>query len=106
MSKTRAPSPHPADWFVYILRCGNGAFYTGITTDVVRRLDEHRQGGRRAARFTRAFAPVELVYHCRIGSKRMACRVEYYIKRLPREKKAWLVSQKVPMDRLIDWLGI
>lgn len=91
-------------WSVYILRCGNGALYTGVTTDVPRRVREHQSGGRRAARFTRAFAPVELAYHCPIGTKRMACRIEYRIKQLPREKKEWIVSRNVSMERLIKWL--
>ncbi len=80
-------------WFVYVLRCGNGAFYTGITTDVARRVGEHQAGGRRAARFTRAFAPVELARAWRIGTRSMAGRVEYRIKRLPRRDKARIVSE-------------
>lgn len=106
MSDAEDRPTRPAAWFVYILRCANGNFYTGVTTDVARRVSEHQSGGRRAARFTRSFAPVELVYQCRIGSRRMACRIEYRIKRLPREKKAWLVYRNVALDRLMDVLGI
>ena len=94
------------EWFVYILRCGNGALYTGVTTDVARRLGEHEQKGRLAARFTRAFAPVELVYSCRAGSKSLAYRLEYRIKRLAREKKEFIVSSSLSRQQLIEFLKI
>ena len=87
MSEPADGRSQSAQWFVYILRCGNGAFYTGVTTDVERRFGEHEAGGRLSARYTRAFAPVTLVYSCRIGARRLAHRVEYRIKRLPHQKK-------------------
>lgn len=93
-------------WFVYMLRCGNGALYTGITTDVARRVREHQAGGRRAARFTRAFAPVALAYACRIGSRSMAGRVEHRIKRLSAGDKAGIVSGAFPTGRLMRFLGL
>ena len=94
------------DWFVYILRCGNGALYTGVTTDVKRRVAEHHSKGRRSARFTRAFAPVELVYSCCMGAKSPAYRVEYRIKRLPRSKKALVVAENFSKPKLLDFLDI
>lgn len=94
------------DWFVYMLRCGNQALYTGVTTDVARRVDEHRNRGRFGARFTRAFAPVELVYSCWVGRRTLACRVEHRIKRLPRQKKIEVVSGNFSPTQLLDFLGI
>jgi putative endonuclease len=93
-------------WFVYILRCGNGALYTGVTTDVPRRLDEHASGGSRSARFTRAFAPVEAVYRRRIGSKRLAYRVEYRLKRISREKKAMVAAKNFSKTDLLTFLNV
>ncbi|MBC2743295.1 MAG: GIY-YIG nuclease family protein [Desulfosarcina sp.] len=61
---------------MYILRCSNGALYTGVTTDVQRRVHEHKDKGRLSARFTRAFSPVELVYSCCVGAKSLAYRIE------------------------------
>ncbi len=94
------------EWFVYILRCGNGALYTGVTTDVQRRLGEHSGNGRLSARFTRAFGPVELAYSCRVGEKSLAYRVEYRIKRLAREKKEFIVSGHLSIGKLIEFLKI
>lgn len=93
-------------WWVYLLRCGNGSLYTGVTTDVGRRTDEHQDSGRRAARFTRAFSPVELLYQCRIGSKRQAFQVEYRIKRLTRRQKVQLVAQNLSKSGLLAFLGM
>jgi putative endonuclease len=94
------------DWFVYILHCGNGALYTGVTTDVRRRIKEHKQNGRRSARFTRAFAPVELVYSCRVGAKNLAYRIEYHIKKLPRSKKAIVVANNFSNESLMTFLKL
>ena len=45
-------------WWVYILRCGDGTFYTGVTTDVLARLETHRSG--KGAKYTRSRGPLEL----------------------------------------------
>ena len=47
-------------WYVYILRCGDGTFYTGIARDATRRLEEHRAG--KGAKYTRGRGPLELIY--------------------------------------------
>ena len=47
-------------WYLYILRCGDGTLYTGITTDVEARLEMHRSG--KGAKYTRGRGPLELVY--------------------------------------------
>ncbi len=100
-----AKSPS-AVWYVYILSCGNGALYTGVTTDVGRRLGEHTEKGRLAARYTRAFAPVRLVYSCRVGSKRLSHQIEYRIKQLSKEKKKKLVAGQPSRSVLLDFLSM
>ncbi len=93
-------------WWVYILRCGNGALYTGVTTDVQRRVCEHADRGRLSARYTRAFAPVKLAYRCCIGSKSLAYQAEYRIKQLPRVKKETLVAGQLTRAALLDYLSV
>jgi len=93
-------------WYVYILCCGNGALYTGVTTDVRRRLREHQTNGRLAARFTRAFPPVELVYRCCVGDKKTAYQVEYRIKRLNRRQKAIVIAENFSKTKLLEHLDI
>ncbi len=76
--------PGPA-WFLYILKCGDGSLYTGVTTDIDRRLKMHREG--KASRYTRTRRPVELVYREECGSRSQALARECAVKSLPRAKK-------------------
>jgi predicted GIY-YIG superfamily endonuclease len=78
-------------WKLYILRCGDGSLYTGITTDVQKRLAAHRSG--KGAKYTRGRGPLELVYSEKCGSHSDALRRELEIKRLTREEKKALISQ-------------
>ena len=75
-----------SDWFVYLLRCNDGTFYTGITTDVERRVREHNEGAK-GARYTRARRPVELVYQECCESRSQAARREYTVRKLPHATK-------------------
>ena len=72
-------------WYLYILRCGDGSLYTGITTDVEKRLEAHRTG--RGAKYTRGRSPLELVYRETCGTHSDALRREAAIKALPRVEK-------------------
>lgn len=75
-------------WWVYILRCGDGTFYTGVTTDVAARLETHRSG--KGAKYTRSRGPLELAYTEKCDDKIIAFQREYAIKRLKRSEKAAL----------------
>ena len=77
-------------WFVYLLRCRNGDFYTGLTTDLDRRLAEHQSGI--GGKFTRAVKPVALIYHETFKSQAAARQREVQIKNWSRSKKAALVA--------------
>ena len=72
-------------WKLYILRCGDGTLYTGITTDVERRLEEHGSG--KGAKYTRGRAPLKLVYSEICGDHSTALKREAEIKKLSREEK-------------------
>ena len=87
--------PRPDFWFVYMLKCANGAFYTGITKDVQARLKEHNNGT--GARYTRSFGPVKLVWKERRTSKSQALKREARIKSWPSPAKAALVRKKAPV---------
>lgn len=84
-------------WYVYILRCGDGTLYTGVTDDVPRRLAVHRSG--KGAKYTRGRGPLELVYQEELPDKSAALRREYAVKQLKRAEKlalCALVAQKQP----------
>ena len=77
-------------WYLYILRCGDGSLYTGITTDVEKRLEAHRLG--RGAKYTRGRGPLKLVYKEACGDHSAALRREIEIKDLTREEKLKLIQ--------------
>ena len=69
-------------WYVYILRCGDGSLYTGITTDPQRRLRQHRGEIKGGAKYTRARLPIEMVWLESQLDRASASRREIEIKRL------------------------
>ena len=79
-------------WTVYILRCGDGSLYTGITTDLPRRMAAHESG--RGAAYTRGRRPLHLVYTERRRGRPAALRREAAIKRLPRHAKLALIETR------------
>jgi putative endonuclease len=78
--------------FVYILRCRDGTFYCGWTTDLTARIAAHNSG--KGAKYTRSRLPVELIYYEEYESKHEAMSREWHIKRMTREEKTELVAQK------------
>ena len=81
-------------WYLYILRCKDDTLYTGITTDVDRRLEAHRAG--RGAKYTRGRAPLELVYRESCGTYSQALKREAEIKKLSRMEKIALIAGTAP----------
>ena len=77
-------------WYLYILRCKDDSLYTGITTDVEKRLEAHRSG--KGAKYTRGRAPLALVYKEECGEHSDALRRELEIKGLTREEKLTLIK--------------
>ena len=82
-------------YFVYILRCADDTLYTGITTDLARRVRMHDIG--RGAKYTRGRGPVRLVYSEACASRAEASKREYALKRLPRGEKERLIATKSPL---------
>ena len=79
-----------AIWYLYILRCGDGSLYSGITTDVQRRLAEHRSG--KGAKYTRGRGPLTLVYQEECGTHSDALKRELAVKALTRSEKEALIG--------------
>ena len=78
-------------WYLYILRCRDGTLYTGITTDVEKRLEAHRSG--KGAKYTRGRTPLELVYRETCGSHSAALKRELEVKALSRAEKQKLTEK-------------
>ena len=77
-------------WYLYILCCKDGSLYTGITTDVEKRLEVHQKG--KGAKYTRGRGPLELVYREECGDHSTALKREAEIKKLSRQSKELLLK--------------
>ena len=80
-------------YFVYILECNDRSLYTGITTDIAKRLDEHNTSPK-GAKYTKVRRPVKLVYKESSEDRSSASKREYEIKKLTRTKKLELIKRK------------
>ena len=78
-------------WYLYILRCGDGTLYTGITTDVEARLAQHRCG--KGAKYTRGRGPLELVYREQCEDHSHALKRELAVKSMTKEEKKKLIGE-------------
>ncbi len=83
------------NWFLYLIRCRNGRLYTGITTDVARRFEEHESGDKKGSKYLRGKTPLELVLKKKVGDRSMALKIEAKVKKLPKTKKELLVDGKI-----------
>jgi putative endonuclease len=77
-------------WTVYILKCADGSLYTGITTDLSRRIKQHEEG--EGARYTKGRGPFQLIYKECCENRAEASKREMAIKSLSRAKKLGLLK--------------
>ncbi len=87
-------------WSVYIIRCGDGSLYTGIATDVTRRIGEH-QSGVIGAKYLRGREPLELVLERQVGDRSLASKIEYRIKKLPRREKERVLESPERINEMV-----
>ena len=80
-------------WFVYMLRCADNSLYTGVTTDVERRLVEHN-ADKSVTKYTRVRQPVSVAYFEEAESRSEACKREAQLKKLTKKDKEALVGNK------------
>lgn len=88
-------------WSVYLVRCASGALYTGIATDVARRLCDHRQARGKGAKYLRGREPLRLVFEKSVGGRGLAQRVESRIKKLSKARKEALIGKGRAIDEII-----
>jgi putative endonuclease len=94
------------DWHLYLIRTRHDTLYTGIATDVARRLVEHKEVGGSGAKYLRSKGPLHLAYQTKIGSRALALKVEHRVKKLPKQKKEQIVSARPSAEDLLAMLGI
>ena len=79
------------EYSVYILRCADDTYYTGIAADVARRIAEH-ESSPRGAKYLKGRGPLSLVFSAAVGDRSAASRVEYRVKQLHRRDKEALIN--------------
>ncbi|HRR77543.1 MAG: GIY-YIG nuclease family protein [Ruminococcus sp.] len=79
-------------YYIYILRCEDGSLYTGITTDISRRLEEHSGSGGRGAKFTRSHKVEAVEALWSTSGRSNASKLEWRIKQLTRQQKLALIA--------------
>ncbi len=94
------------DWHLYLIRCRDGSLYTGITTDVARRLAAHRGNGDTGAKYLRGRGPLVLVFQKKLGSRSLAMGVESRVKKLSKASKEELIRADSPVDEIIKQVGV
>ncbi len=80
-------------YFVYMVKCSDNTLYTGITTDLQRRVQEHNESNK-GAKYTRLRRPVTLVYSEACQDRSSASKREAAIKKLKREDKLGMITKK------------
>ncbi|HXY53207.1 MAG TPA: GIY-YIG nuclease family protein [Nitrospirota bacterium] len=84
-------SAQSRNWILYILLCRDGTLYTGITSDLSRRIRQHNNGS--ASRYTRCRRPVQCIYHEPCLNHSCAIKRELAVKSLPKKEKEKLINK-------------
>jgi len=87
-------------WYLYIVRCRNGSLYTGIATDVERRIAEHQAN--KGSKYLRGRGPLQLVFKKQVGKKELALKIERLVKKLPKLKKEKLIKTDAGLEELLS----
>ena len=81
-------------YYFYMVRCADDSLYSGITTDLKRRIKEHNSDGKKGAKYLRAKKPVKLVYSKKFKDRNSALVREAEVKKLPKPQKERLIKEK------------
>lgn len=90
-----------SDWYLYMIRCRDGTLYTGISTDIDRRLAEHRGGGDAGSKYLRGRTPLTLLFQKKLGSRSLALKVEKRVKKLSKTKKENLIYVSGVIEKIM-----
>ena len=85
-------------WFVYLVRCSDGSFYAGVTTDLERRVRQHNGEIVGGSNYTRARRPVALAWYKECENRSVAQQREYSVRRLSRREKQCLAVKAAAVN--------
>lgn len=93
-------TPRETYWFLYVIRCADDSLYTGVSTDVNRRLSVHRAG--KGAKYLRGKGPLDMVCSHSIGTRSQALKVEREFRKLSKVKKEQLIASKTELTSFLS----
>lgn len=88
--------PPKKNWYFYVLSCSDNSLYTGVSTDVDRRVTEHN--AKKGAKYTRSRTPVRLWYYRKMKDRSTAQKLESSFKKLSRSKKLERLCEMIDED--------
>ena len=91
-------------YYIYILECSNGNYYTGYTTDIERRYKEHQEGTSKC-KYTRSFPPERIAACWRTQDISLALKIEKAVKKLSKQEKMNLIFEKIGLQPILKKLG-
>jgi len=95
--------PKVSTYSLYIVECADESYYSGICTDLERRIEEHNSDEKKGAKYTKARRPVKLVFSVSaIKNRKLASRGEFHLKKLTRKKKEQMIHGD---EALLEWLN-
>ncbi len=89
------------EWYLYLIRCSDGSLYTGITTDIDRRFQEHQGKGEAGAKYLRGRGPLKLAFQIEVENRKLALKLESKIKRLSKARKEKIVSDNRYIEKIM-----
>lgn len=89
-------------YYIYMLRCEDNTIYTGITTDLERRMREHQGEDKKYAKYTHVHVPKKLESVWIAKDRKLASKLEYHIKKLKKEQKERLIQNHKLEEVLIN----
>lgn len=93
-------------YYIYMLRCLDNSIYTGMTTDLERRLQEHREGGKSGAKYTAVHGVKDFECAWQCADRANACKLEYWIKTLSKKEKEALIRHQRLENVLQDKIDV
>jgi len=88
-------------WYLYMIRCKDNSIYIGSTKALLRRITEHKEQGRRCAKYLRGRDPLELIYAIQLPSQTLALKAESQLKRKSKETKEALAAGSVSLHGIL-----
>ena len=88
-------------YYTYMIRCKDNSLYTGITTDLERRLREHKEKGEKTAKYTLTHSAIKIEIAWEAENRVLASKLEFYIKKLTKKQKENLIKDSELLDKFL-----